>query len=43
MAGVSSWLLLLHDEASPTEVSFYSEEGAVEIGDPDLGPVLVLE
>lgn len=42
--GTSSWLLRLRDEdSSGHEHVFYSEEGALRIGEPELGPVLVLE
>ncbi|MEW6268602.1 MAG: G8 domain-containing protein [Thermodesulfobacteriota bacterium] len=41
--GVSSWLVRLKDESSPTQVVFHSEEGAAQIGDPGAGPVLILE
>jgi hypothetical protein len=43
LTGVSSWLLRLLDETSAGELVFYSEEGAARIGDPELGPVLILE
>jgi len=43
MNGFSAWIVRLRDEGSATQVRFHSEEGAARIGDPALGPVLVLE
>ena len=43
LAGVSRWLLRLRDEGSSDVLVFQSEEGALRIGDPATGPVLILE
>jgi hypothetical protein len=43
LAGVSRWLLRLHDETSSDVLVFYSDRGAADVGDPEAGPVLVLE
>jgi hypothetical protein len=43
LAGVSSWLLKKTDEATPGRVLYYSKEGAVVVGNPNVAPRLILE
>lgn len=40
---ISGWLILKEDENLGAKVSFYSREGASQLGDPGLGPQLFLE
>jgi len=40
---MTDWLLRLHDETSPDVLVFYSDTGALAIGEPAAGPTLILE
>jgi hypothetical protein len=42
-AGTTAWLIKKTSESQPGRVSYFSREGADDVGDPDLAPQLILE